>query len=100
MTVASSLKQLLVRARGKTVGEVAKEVGMSRPAFSNVINGNARLTIALALRIEEAHGIDADRLMRWQLDEELKEARARHSRPRPQGAALANGSHRRGGGTG
>lgn len=57
----------------KTVTEVAAEIGMSRPAFSNVINGQADLSIDLALRIQELFNIDARQLLIDQLDEKLRD---------------------------
>jgi|EndMetStandDraft_5_1072996.scaffolds.fasta_scaffold402021_1 antitoxin HigA-1 len=75
MTLASTLKQKLVTARDKTVTEVARELEMSRPCFSNVVNGNAALSIELALRIEREFGLDARKLLVEQLDEDIAEAR-------------------------
>lgn len=71
MTVASRLRSVLVVERGKTVTDVARELDMSRPAFSNVINGNVQLSIALALKIETMFGLEARKLLIAQLDENL-----------------------------
>lgn len=57
----------------KTVTEVAAEIGMSRPAFSNVINGQADLSIDLALRIQKLFNIDARQMLIDQLDEKLRD---------------------------
>ena len=71
MTVASILYEKLVTSRDKTVTEVAKELKMSRPCFSNVVNGNASLSVELALKIERTFGLDARKLLIRQLDEQI-----------------------------
>jgi len=50
---------------------------MSRPSFSNVINGSASLSVELALRIEKKFGFQARALLIQQLDEQLSAARKR-----------------------
>jgi plasmid maintenance system antidote protein VapI len=73
--LATTLYEVLVTARGKTVTEVAGELNMSRPCFSNVINGNASLSVELALKIEKKFGFQARALLIQQLDEQLRAAR-------------------------
>jgi plasmid maintenance system antidote protein VapI len=70
-TVAEKLKAALVTQREKTVTEVAGELEMSRPCFSNVVNGNASLSVELALKIERTFGLDARKLLIQQLDEQI-----------------------------
>lgn len=77
MKVANLLYDMLVTSRGKTVTEVARELDMSRPCFSNVINGNSELSIDLALKIEQKFGFKARPLLIQQLDEQLIKARKR-----------------------
>jgi antitoxin HigA-1 len=74
MTVASTLRAKLVTARGKTVTEVASELEMSRPCFSNVVNGNASLSVELALKIERKFGLQARKMLIQQLDEQIAAA--------------------------
>jgi len=75
--VAEILKKQLVTKTGKTVTEVAQEIGMSRPAFSNVINGSSDLSIELALKLEAMFvGIDATKLLVAQLKEKIDQARS------------------------
>lgn len=74
-TLADMLYKKLVTSRGKTVTEVAREMGMSRPCFSNVINGNASLSVELALKIEKQFGFKARALLIQQLDEQISAAR-------------------------
>ena len=73
MKLAATLYDALVTSRGKTVTEVAAELGMSRPSFSNVINGNASLSIELALKIQTKFGHQARGMLIQQLDEQLSE---------------------------
>ena len=75
MTLAQKLYDALVTSRGKTVTEVAAELGMSRPCFSNVINGNASLSVELALKIEKKFGHQARAMLIQQLDEQITAAR-------------------------
>jgi plasmid maintenance system antidote protein VapI len=70
-TLADFLKNTLVTKRGKTVTEVARELDLSRPSFSHVINGHADLSIALAVKIQKRFGIPARGLLMEQLDEKL-----------------------------
>ncbi|MBT1509369.1 hypothetical protein KIP88_02545 [Bradyrhizobium sp. SRL28] len=65
----------LVTSRDKTVTEVAKELEMSRPCFSNVVNGNASLSVELALKIQDTFGLQARKLLIQQLDEQIAAAR-------------------------
>lgn len=73
--LAKALYDALVTSRGKTVTEVAVELGMSRPCFSNVVNGNSSLSVELALKIEKKFGHQARALLIQQLDEQLSAAK-------------------------
>jgi plasmid maintenance system antidote protein VapI len=75
--LADMLYEMLVTSRDKTVTDVAREFQMSRPAFSNVINGNASLSVELALKIEKKFGFQARSLLIQQLDEQISAARKR-----------------------
>lgn len=77
---ADRLKLALVIHRRKTVTEAARELNMSRPHFSNVINGHDDLSIKLALRIQKLLNIDARQMLIDQLDEKLREASDAHQR--------------------
>jgi len=50
-----------------TVTEAAKILGISRPALSNVLNGNAELSISLACKIEDVFRYKALALLEYQL---------------------------------
>lgn len=69
------MTELIVKP-GKTVTELARELSMSRPALSNVLNGNADLSMELAIKLETTFGMDAKKLLLAQLDERLAEVRA------------------------
>jgi addiction module HigA family antidote len=71
-TVAEKLKAALVT--NETVTEVAHKLGMSRPALSNVVNGNAALSVELALKLEKRFGMNATRLLYAQLKEQIAKA--------------------------
>lgn len=61
---------------GLTVTAAAKRLLISRPAFSNVVNGNADLSVDLALRLESEFGLDARAMLIAQLDVAIAAARA------------------------
>ncbi len=50
------LKELYLDALGLTVTEVAKGLGVSRQALSNIIHGHNGITPEMALRLEKAFG--------------------------------------------
>lgn len=60
----------MIVPEGTTITEVAAKLGIGRPALSNMLNGNASLSWDLALKIEQAYGIDGDDLMKlqWEFD--------------------------------
>lgn len=69
------LYEEIVKPYGLTVAETARRLGVSRPAMSNLLNGNAGLSAEMALRFEKAFGISADTLMRMQTAYEMVQAR-------------------------
>lgn len=75
-TVADRLMRELIIRRKATVTDLARELGISRPALSNVLNGNAELSVELAVRIERSgFGLDAKKLLLAQLEEQIADAR-------------------------
>ncbi len=52
--------------KGITVTQAAKDIGVGRPALSNLLNGNARLSSEMAVRLEKAFGISAGELLAMQ----------------------------------
>lgn len=60
------VKTEIVEARGLTVTRAAEVLGVTRPSLAAFLNGGARLSEELALRIEEAFGVRSDTLLRMQ----------------------------------
>ena len=58
-----------------SVSAAAVALGVSRPALSNLLNGNAALTADMAIRIEKAFGVRMETLMRMQLAHDIAQAR-------------------------
>lgn len=56
----------IITPTGLSVKAAAAVLGVSRPALSNLLNGNADLSGEMALRIEKAFGVKMDTLMRMQ----------------------------------
>ena len=87
------IKTEIVGAHGLSVTAAAKVLGVSRPALSNLLNGNADLSGEMALRIEKTFGVTMDTLMRmqgaWDIAQARKDAgkiRVRRYRPDPANA--------------
>lgn len=59
---------------GRSVTEVAKHLGVTRPALSRVLNGKAGISADMALRISEAFSTEADFWLRLQVQHDLWEA--------------------------
>lgn len=71
------LRTELVEPSGLSVTELAERLGVTRQAASNLLNGNAGLSAAMALRFEAGFGVSAETLVRMQGAFELARARAR-----------------------
>lgn len=52
---------------GMSVKEAAKRLGVSRPALSNLLNGNATLSPEMAFKLETAFGADRQKLLDLQM---------------------------------
>jgi addiction module HigA family antidote len=70
------LRRNLVEPYGLNVSEAAVHLGVSRPLMSNLLNGHAGLSAAMAIRFERAFGISADTLVRMQSAHDLAVAKA------------------------
>lgn len=75
-TVAERLKYELIMKAGRSVTDLAPSLSITRPALSNVLNGNASLSIELAIKIEAAFGLSAKKLLIAQLEEGLADVRS------------------------
>ncbi len=67
----------ILEPHGLTVASSAQVLGVSRPALSNLLNGNADLSGDMALRIEKAFGVRMDTLMRMQSSYDIARTRER-----------------------
>ncbi len=57
--------------QGRSVTEVARHLGVTRPALSRVLNGKAGISADMALRISEAFSTDPDLWLRLQAQRDL-----------------------------
>ncbi|HUI54631.1 MAG TPA: HigA family addiction module antitoxin [Bryobacteraceae bacterium] len=75
----------IIAPAGVSVTAAAAALGVSRPALSSLLNGNADLSGNMALRIEKAFGVRMDTLMRMQSSYDIAQTRkrAKHIRVRP-----------------
>ena len=71
------VKHEIVEALGLTVTAAAQALGVTRAALSAFLNGRARLSPEMALRIEKAFGVSMDTLMRMQNSHDIAQARMR-----------------------
>ena len=65
MTIGKHIREKIIPF-GMTVSAAAKKVGVSRPAFSNLLNDNASLSSEMAARLERAFGANAIQLLALQ----------------------------------
>ena len=69
------IRMEIVAPHGLSVTAAAEVLGVSRPALSNLLNGNADLSGEMALRVEKAFGVSMDTLMRMQGAWDIAQAR-------------------------
>jgi len=67
----------IIQPAGLSVTAAAAVLRVSRPALSNLLNGNADLSGDMALRIEKAFGVKMDTLMRMQASYDIARTRKR-----------------------
>jgi len=67
----------VLKPLGLTVTNAARILGVGRQALSAVLNGRARLSPEMAVRIEKAFGPSWEVLMRMQLNYDMAEIRKR-----------------------
>lgn len=79
MAVHDELKSQLGK-KCRTVTEIANSLGVGRPAVSNMLNGRSSISVEMAIKIEEAFGINAYYILHAQLDEHIYEAKERPSK--------------------
>lgn len=69
----------IVEAQQLSVTHAAKILKVSRPTLSTLLNGRAALSGNMALRIEQAFGINMETLMRMQSSFDIAQTRKRAS---------------------
>ena len=60
-----------------SISKAAEVIKIRRPTLSDIINGKARLSSDVALRLEKAFGVSMELLMRMQTAYEVAQARER-----------------------
>ena len=70
------LRRNVVEPYGMSVSAAAAHLRVTRPAMSNLLNGNAALSPEMAVRFEKAFGISATTLVRMQAAHDLIAVRA------------------------
>jgi addiction module HigA family antidote len=56
---------------GRSITALAKHLGVTRAALSRVLNGRAAVSAEMALRLQDALGVDADVWLRMQVQRDL-----------------------------
>ena len=62
----AALRLLKLEPLGLSVAHAAEVLGVRRATLSDLVNGNAKLSPEMALRIEKAFGVSMDTLLRMQ----------------------------------
>jgi addiction module HigA family antidote len=60
------IREEILAPLGLTVARAAEALGVRRATLSELVNGRAKLSAEMALRIEKAFGISMDTLLRMQ----------------------------------
>lgn len=77
MTATKNWREAIAQAGDrKKLGraELARTAGIGEGYLSDLINGRRRLSIAAALKLSGALGMDARKLLQMQLDEDIEAA--------------------------
>jgi addiction module HigA family antidote len=83
-------KILAYYLQDRSVTEVAKHIGVTRPALSRVLNGKAGVSADMALRLSEAFNTDPDLWLRLQAQCDLWIAsRRRRAKIKPLAEGVA-----------
>lgn len=65
------LKDLCIEPLGKTLTDIAENLGVSRKTLSDLVNGKRSLSLDMAIRISKAFGSTPDTWLRMQLNYDL-----------------------------
>ena len=71
------LRGEIVEPAGLNVTRLAAHFGVTRQALSALLNGRAALSAEMAIRFEQAFGVQADTMLRMQSAYDLAQARIR-----------------------
>ena len=71
------LRDQTLEPLGLSISKAAAIMKVRRPTFSDIVNGKARLSPDVALRIEMAFGVSMELLLRMQTSFEIAQARKR-----------------------
>ena len=71
------IRSEILEEMGLSVTKAAKVLGVRRATLSDLLNGNARISPAMALRIEKAFDVSMDMLLRMQAWYDASQMRAR-----------------------
>lgn len=69
------LREVVLPGADKTVVQMARDLGVTRGALINVLDGKSAVTPAMALRLAKLLGNDADFWLRMQAAYDLQRAR-------------------------
>lgn len=87
LLIADSLDGLKESGLNITVTGLASHIGITRATLSRIIHGHQAITPDIALRFQDALGIDSGLLLRMQLAFDTWQVQ---QRPRPQISSLVN----------
>ena len=73
------IKTEIIEDYNLSVTDAAKILQVSRPTLSALLNGRGSLSGEMALRIEQAFGVDMETLMRMQSSYEIAQTRKRRA---------------------
>ena len=71
------IREEVFAALGLSISRAAEIIKVRRPTLSDIVNGKARLSPDVALRIEKAFGVSMEFLLRMQTAFDVAQARAR-----------------------
>ena len=65
----------IIEALGLNITTAAEVIKVRRATLSELVNGHAALSADMALRLEQAFGVDMDHLLRMQIAYDVAQAR-------------------------
>lgn len=81
LLVADCLEGLKEEGMNVTITALASHIGVTRATLSRIVNGHQAITPDIALRLQDALGLDSGLLLRMQLAYDTWQAQ---QQPRPQ----------------